>query len=181
MGKSILVTAVAGSGKTTVCKVLCDLGYNAYDIESIPGLFSLIDKKSGKPMIKQHNVNLDSIEQGNNWNCDKTKMQMIIDKENADVTYYCGGASNIKRIRSLFDVVIVLRVSDKTTLTRLGSRTPGQFGSTSKVRKWVLSWKQEIEEEWLSAGGIEVDAEENPIEVAQAVALAAQNLVLNQR
>jgi broad-specificity NMP kinase len=168
MKKSVLVTAVAGSGKTTACKALSDLGYNSYDIESIPGLFSLIDEETGEPMIKHDGSNPELVIKGD-WNCDKDKMQKLIDDETADITFYCGAASNIKDIRSLFDAVVILRVSDKTTVERLSSRPDGQFGHTSEIREWVLSWKHEIEEEWINAGGITVSAEEIPAEVARAI------------
>ncbi|MGZ6005629.1 MAG: hypothetical protein ACXWLH_05815 [Candidatus Saccharimonadales bacterium] len=171
MKKSVLVTAVAGSGKSTVCKELSKLDYTAYDIEDIPGLFSLINEKTGEPMIKHNNGNLELVKQGD-WVCDKTMLQDLIDKESSDLTFYCGAASNVNEIRELFDVVIVLKVSDKTTLARLGTRIPGQFGHTQEVRDWVLSWKKEIEEEWLEAGGIEIGAEDAPEIVARKIIAA---------
>ena len=53
MKKAIFITAVSGSGKSTVCKALTELGYEAYDIESILGLFSLIDAGTGQVISKE--------------------------------------------------------------------------------------------------------------------------------
>jgi dephospho-CoA kinase len=168
MKKSVLVTAVSGSGKSTVCKELAKLGYTTYDIEDTPGLFSLLDEKTRKPMIKHNNGDLELVKQGD-WVCDKDKLQELINSESADLTFYCGAAGNIQEIRGLFDVVIVLQVSDKTTLKRLGTRIPGEFGHTAEVRDWVLSWKHDVEKEWLEAGGIPVSAEDSPEEVARRI------------
>lgn len=43
MKRSAFITAVSGSGKSTVCKSLAEHCHEAYDIESIQGLFSLVD------------------------------------------------------------------------------------------------------------------------------------------
>lgn len=45
MNKSILVTGVAGSGKSAISSELKKFGYKSYDIESIKGLFLMVDKK----------------------------------------------------------------------------------------------------------------------------------------
>ena len=50
--KSMLITGVAGSGKSAVCKELKKLGYLAHDIESVAGLFMMVDKKNWKKSYK---------------------------------------------------------------------------------------------------------------------------------
>ncbi|MGK2896701.1 MAG: AAA family ATPase [Candidatus Saccharimonadales bacterium] len=174
MRTKILVTAVAGSGKSTICRALQELGYSALDIESIPGLFELVHEDTGEPMIKHDAGNLELVAQGD-WNCKVDELQSLLQKQTDDVTYYCGAMSNIKEVRHLFDKVIVLRVSDETTLKRLSTRKVGEFGRTDEIRQWVLSWKSEIEEEWIAAGGIAVSAEGKPDEVAQLVVVATDS------
>ena len=53
MNKSILITGVAGTGKSAVCDELNKLGYKALGIEDIDGLFTIVHKKTGKPMSKE--------------------------------------------------------------------------------------------------------------------------------
>ncbi len=55
MNKSIFVTGVPGSGKSAVCEELKKLGYRAYDIEEMQGLFLMINKKTGE-IAKDHNL-----------------------------------------------------------------------------------------------------------------------------
>jgi broad-specificity NMP kinase len=116
--KSIFITAVAGTGKSTLCKELNRLGYKSYDIESIPDLFTLYDHKTGGLMPNHDNSDLELVKRGN-WHCDKEKLRKIIKDETAPLTFYCGAATNAKEIADLFDKIIVLSVSDSTTLKRL--------------------------------------------------------------
>lgn len=171
MKRSIFITAVSGSGKTTTCKALNELGYHAYDIEDIPGLFEWRDDKTGEPAGDYR----DSVKFAKeaSWICDRGKLKKIIDNEKSDLTFYCGAGSNIDEIWDLFDRVVVLRVSDKTTVERLSSRGPDEYGHTPEVREYVLSWKDKVEKDWLQKGGISINAEESPKHVAQLVVLAA--------
>lgn len=157
MKRSILVTGVTGSGKSTTCKALLQVGYTAYDIESLPGLFSWRDDKTGEPVSRYY----DDVElaKSSSWICDKRRLKKIITNEKADLAFYCGAASNMEDIWPLFDVVVVLRVSDATTVERLSRRNPSQYGHTKEVREYVLSWKHEVEKEWLEKGAFSVSAE----------------------
>jgi adenylate kinase len=42
MKKSVLITAVSGTGKSTVCKALHAMGHDAVDVESVDGLYELV-------------------------------------------------------------------------------------------------------------------------------------------
>ncbi|HSX06645.1 MAG TPA: AAA family ATPase [Candidatus Saccharimonadia bacterium] len=167
MKKAVFVTAVSGSGKTTVCKALAELGYEAYDIESIPGLFSLVDEDTGQIISKE----IGDLKEGLNadWVCDIQKLKTIIINQKAEIAFYCGGTSRTEELMVAFDCTIVLQVSDETTRARLATRGAGEFGSTETVRDWVISWKHRVESDWLSAGGISVNAEPEPSAVAQNI------------
>jgi len=169
MKTSVLVTAVAGSGKSTTCKALQELDYIAYDIESIPGLYELVDEMTGRVIPGT----MEQISEGVDWRCNKSKLQDRIRTETADLVFYCGGMSNTEEVWDTFDKVIVLTVSDDTTVKRLSTRTAGEFGSTSENREWVLSWKHSFEQRLFDMGGIPVSAEGNPEEVAKQVVSAS--------
>lgn len=74
MNKSIFITGVAGSGKSTVCQYLLDQGYNAIDLEEKPGLFASIDKESGQPVSSVDYDDLENVKQ-HYWICDKNKLR----------------------------------------------------------------------------------------------------------
>jgi broad-specificity NMP kinase len=135
MKTSILVTAVTGTGKSTVYKALRELGQNAYDIETIDGLYELIDEKTSQVIPG----GLDQIREGVDWTCNKSRLNEILNAETAQLTFYCGGMANTEDVWNTFDSVIILTVSDETTIQRLSTRQPGEFGSTQENRTWVLS------------------------------------------
>lgn len=169
MKTSVLVTAVAGSGKSTTCKALQSLGYDAYDIESIPGLYELVDEKTGQVIAGT----MEQISEGVDWRCNKSKLQDHIRTETTGLVFYCGGMSNTEEVWNAFDRVIVLTVSDDTTVKRLSTRKAGEFGSSLENRDWVLSWKHSFEQRLFNMGGIPVSAEDNPEEVAKQVVRAS--------
>lgn len=171
MKKSVFVTAVTGSGKSTVCRELNKLGYNAVDIEDIPGLFSLVDEKTGLPMPEHDNSDLDLVKQGD-WICNPEKLRAIVDSETSNLSFYCGAASNYEEIWGLFDQVLYLTVSNGTTLDRLSTRKLGQYGNSPEVRDWILTWKQDLENKWAQLGAVAIRAEEGPGEVAQKIVAA---------
>jgi broad-specificity NMP kinase len=165
MKTSILITAVTGSGKSTVCKALQQLGYNASDIEAIEGLFELVDEQTGEPIPG----NLEQIRDGVDWSCNKSRLSELVESCTEELTFYCGGMSNTTDVWDLFDKVIILTVSDATTVKRLSTRRAGEFGSTQVNREWVLSWKQDFERRLRDLGGIPVSAEGTPTEVARLI------------
>ena len=116
-------------------------------------------------MPKHDNSKVELVKQGD-WNCDRQKLSELIANQEAGLAFYCGAASNYKEIWDLFDGVVFLRVKDETTLERLSTRKLGEFGNSDEVRKWVLTWKAWLEDQWLDAGATAVSAEESPNEVA---------------
>lgn len=170
MKTSVFITAVTGTGKSTVCKELQKLGYKARDIESIDGLYELIDEKTGEVVPG----NPDQIRDGIDWTCNKDRLKKLLNSESSPLTFYCGGMANTEEVWNVFDRVIVLTVSDETTVKRLLTRRPGEFGSTKDNRDWVLSWKHEVEHGWFALGGIKIDAEASPEDVAKAIITATE-------
>lgn len=169
MKKAVLITAVSGSGKSTICEALIGLGYEAYDIESIPGLFSLVDPHTNKVL---EGKNLSDLEEGldADWVCDAEKLRALIANQKSAVAFYCGGTSRTEELMKQFDSTIVLQVSDATTRKRLSTRLQGEFGDSKDTRDWVLSWKHRVEADWLAAGGVSVSAEADPESVAKDIA-----------
>ena len=141
MNKSILITGIAGSGKSAVCDKLNKLGYKAYGIENIEGLFTMIDKKTCKPFKDYDNDNLELVKQSD-WICDKNRLQRLMSKNSKGIVFYCGVASNLNDLLSLFDKIFLLKVSQRVLRERLSTRTSNDFGRTYEVQKWIFSWRK---------------------------------------
>lgn len=171
MKKSVLITAVSGTGKSTVCKALQAMGCDAIDIESVDGLYELVNEKTGEVIPG----NLEQISEGIDWNCNKPRLEKLVASQSSELTFYCGGMSNTFDVWDVFDLVIMLTVADTDTIKRLSTRQSGEFGSTTVNRDWVLSWKYSFEKRLLDAGAVPVSAEDTPQEIAKLILSAVDS------
>jgi broad-specificity NMP kinase len=169
MKKSILVTGVAGSGKSSISKELNKLGYRAYDIEGLDGMFKMVRKDTKEDFEDYDNADLEKVKNAD-WICDKNKLNGLLQKQNDGIVFYCGVASNSDEIVSLFDQIILLKASPEMIRKRLSNREgTDDMGNTAENREWVLSWKDWWENQLIEKGAIVVDADGNPTEVAQKI------------
>jgi adenylate kinase family enzyme len=172
--KSVLITGMPGSGKSSVCKALKHRGHEAYDIEEIPGLFSAVPK-NGRGLDEYDNCNLESVKR-HDWVCDSAKLDTLLANQKNATAYYCGTASNIMDILNKFSTVIVLAVSRKVLKLRLGHRKKGEYGHNPAVIDWTLSWQDWWEETIKDAGAIFVNANNDISSVTDEI-LAQQDQI----
>jgi dephospho-CoA kinase len=147
---NILITGLAGCGKSTIAKKLKDEGYNSYDIESIDGLFKMVE---------------------NQWICDIKKLKELIRIGSTnEFNFYCGMGSNIYDLLPFFDKVCLLVADKETTLKRLRKRkNDDQYGHTEEIRQDLISWKEDWEMKILKEGLIKIDASEPPEKVIKSI------------
>lgn len=157
MKKPILITGVAGTGKSAICDELNKLGYKAFGIEDIEGLFTMVHKKTGKPFEEYDNNDLKKVKQAD-WICDKKKLQHFINKNSKGIVFYNGTASNIDDLLPLFDQVFLLKVSQNILRNRLSNRTSNDFAQTADVQKKLFSWKTGWENYLKKKGAIVINA-----------------------
>lgn len=168
MNKSILITGISGSGKSSVCNELRKRGYKAYDIENMAGLFAMIDKRTGKPTEKYDKDNLNWVKQYD-WICDKNKLRKLVRKNAKGIVFYCGTASNFDELLFLFDKIFLLKARINTLRKRLSTRKSHSFGRTSEVQEWIFSWKKWWENYMREKGAIFVDANCNVQEITNDI------------
>lgn len=174
MKRSILITGVSGSGKSTLSKKLNELGYKAYDMDDYPGLFTMFDKRTGKPVVDHDNTDLEKVD-AMDWVCDTKKLASLIEHEPADMTFYCGNASDMDTILPLFDSVILLKIDQEAMRHRLTTRTENDFGRTAEIQDWIMKWKHLFENEMEEKRAIVVDAHQSLDDVAKEVIQKATN------
>ncbi len=169
MKTSILITGISGAGKSTTSHKLRELGYTAYDMEDdFDGLFTMLDKKTGQPMIDHDNTDLQKV-QNIDWICDVNKLRRIIENEKSELTFYCGSASNIDEILPLFNIVILLAVSSKVARQRLTTRQSNDFGRTKEIQDWLMSFQETWEQTMKDKGAIVIDADQELDVVASEI------------
>ena len=173
MSKSILVTGVSGSGKSTICRELKRRGYEAYDIEKIRSLFSMVQRRTGRVVREWDNSDLRLIKQMD-WICNRERLAKLIHRNTGGIVFYCGTATNIGDIRDLFDQVLLLKCSPRVLRERLKSRATNDFARNPRVLAWVLRSKNRWESEISHGETAVVDANGSVTETTDGVLRGAQ-------
>jgi broad-specificity NMP kinase len=114
----MLITGIAGSGKSTICKELIKMGYDAYDIEDIEGMFAMYRKGTKEIFSDFDNADPEKIK-NSEWLCDITKLKELIAKQQDELAFYCGVASNMDDLFPLFNKVMLLKVDGESIYKRL--------------------------------------------------------------
>lgn len=168
MKKSILITGISGTGKSSLSKKLNEMGYKAYDLDDYPGLFTMLDKRTGKPVVDHDNADLEKVD-AMDWVCDTEKLTSIIANESSPITFYCGNASDMDKILPFFDSVILLKIDPDIMRHRLTTRTENDFGRTPEIQDWIMKWKHLFENEMEEKGAIVIDAHQSLDDVAKEI------------
>ena len=176
--KSVLITGISGSGKSTICEELVGMGYEAYDIEDMDTMFAMYRK--GTREIFTDFDNNDPIKIENSvWLCNIDKLQERLAQQRNSIAFYCGVASNMDDLFPLFNQVFLLRVSAASLHQHLSTRQgTNNMGSTEASRQAVLGWKDWWEKEMETHGAVNVNADDSPRLVAKKVYdLAVANIL----
>lgn len=168
MKKAILVTGVAGSGKSVVSKYLNSLGYEAYDFEEMEGMFVMY-RKDTKEVFEGYENTPEKIENAD-WICHVDKLKELLTKQKSELAFYCGIASNMDDIIPLFDKMILLKADSDTIVKRLSNRGGTEkMGATEESRQMVLGWKDWWENEMEKKGAVVINANGRVEEVAKKI------------
>ncbi len=174
MTKAVLITGLAGAGKSTLSKQLRDMGYSSYDIETLPGLFKTIYKDTKEPFPDYDDQNPEHVKKAG-WVCDEDRLREIIASEHEPLSFYCGMSSNIQDLLGCFSVVFVLSASPGVTRERLTNRTSHNYGKTKDVQDWLLSWKSDWEKYMQDRGAVIINSDQNVGEIAKEVVSMVSN------
>jgi dephospho-CoA kinase len=175
MKKSILITGISGSGKTAVSSALREKGYFSYDIDDIPRLFTMFDKRTNQLLTNQDNSNIEQV-MNMSWICNVERLQHLMSEEKNDIAFYCGNAENLTEITPFFDIVILLKADDEIIRKRLSSRISNDFGKTTEIQDWILNSKEEWENASKRMGAIVIDTNKDINQVITEILKVVSNL-----
>lgn len=164
----VLITGVAGTGKSTIVKALNERGIASIDLHDVPGLFFWQDKET-KQKVEYSPV------QSREWFdrvdrfCDIGRLKEILDQNND--TVMAGTASgNQAEYFLLFDKVILLQCNPQTLIHRMETRTnKSGYGKTRAEQEDNIEWQKEFEPTLLSQGAISVNTEGNIDDVVDRI------------
>ena len=169
MNRKILITGIAGSGKTSVSRQLRDIGKEAHDIEDTEGMFKMFRKGTREIFDDYDNADPEKIK-NSEWICDVDMLKKVLNDQKSDIAFYCGVASNMDDLIPLFDKMIVLRANPETVHKRLSNREGTEdIGNTEESRQTVLGWKDWWEDEMSDRGGVFVDANGSSADIAEKI------------
>lgn len=167
--RKVLITGIAGSGKSTVCRELLTMGYEAYGIEDVERMFAMYRKGTKEIFTDFDNSDPEKIK-NSEWLCDIEKLKELFVQQKNEVAFYCGVASNMDDLIPLFDKVLVLQTDAKSLHARLSTREgTDDMGNTEASRQTVLGWKDWWEDEMKEKGAIIVGAQDDPHSVAEKI------------
>lgn len=150
----ILITGMAGSGKTTIINELLKRDYTAFDLDAI-GVCSWVNKNTGKDAAYSHNADSEWFEE-HSWRCDLNKLKGFLASFN---TVFVGGkiaTSQITEIGELFDKIFLLSPNDSVLRKRLSTRDTNDFAKSKNHQEEIIKARKKFEEAIMNAGGYKI-------------------------
>lgn len=152
----ILITGIAGTGKSTIVKALNERGVVAIDLHDVSGLFFWQDKKTREKVeyspIHSHDW-FDSVERL----CDIPKLKELLARDENIVMAGTGGDSQAEYL-PLFDKVILLQADPAILVHRMQTRiNKSGYGKTKAEQDNNIEWQKEFDPELLSLGAVPIN------------------------
>ena len=115
--KSILITGMSGTGKSTVVAELAARGHHAIDLDS--DAWSEWVQVDGNPT---------GANAGHDWLWNETKVAMLLAEATSETRFVSGCASNMGKFVGCFDEVVLLSAPIGIMLDRVRRRTNNPYG-----------------------------------------------------
>ncbi len=154
----ILLTGVAGTGKSTIIKALQEKGIPAIDLHDVPGLFYWQDKKTKEKVEYTPVVSRDWFDTVDRFG-DIDKLKEMLDQY-TDVVMAGTASGNQKEIVSLFNKTILLQCNPDVIVHRMETRTnKSGYGKTKAEQEDNIEWQKEFDPQLISLGAIPISSE----------------------
>jgi len=154
------ITGSAGTGKTTVGRVLKTRGYEAYDVDE-DGLAKWQHNQTGyihpKSSVKREQRTPDFLA-NHSWNFPRQEAEVLAAKAENMPIFLCGALANEDELYDLFGGRFALYVDDEILAHRLATRTSGDWGKQPHELQHTLEHHSEAYEKYRRLGFIIVDA-----------------------
>ncbi len=153
----ILITGIAGSGKTTIATELNRLGYSATDLDT-NGTCAWVNKKSGLETEYSEASGPQWIDE-HRWQVIVPKLTALLSRFPTDRKLFVTGKiarMQVKEMSTLFDIIFLLRPDDLIIDERLAQRTSNHknFAKTTQEREVILRNRHEFEKACLDSGAL---------------------------
>lgn len=164
----VLLTGIAGTGKSTITKALKERGITAIDLHDVPNLCYWEDKVSKK------RVGYSPVNDREWFNmvhrfCDIGMLKAMLDQY-GDVVMAGTAGDNQSEYLPLFDRIILLQSDPETLIHRMKTRVnKSGYGKTAAEQEDNIEWQKKFDPEVLSYGAIPVDTSGDLDEVVDKI------------
>jgi broad-specificity NMP kinase len=150
------ITGVAGTGKSTVARVLTAHGYKGVDIDAETTIAGSVNIHTGERETVP-NPRPIGWAPNHKWMWDDEKLREYLSSQNDDV-FLCGFAWNQADFYDIFDKVFVLTLDDKTLTDRIITRTNNSFGKHPHELATTLGLNRTLTQSAIAAGAVSIEA-----------------------
>jgi len=151
----ILITGVAGTGKSTISKALNDKGIFSVDFGDVPNLCTWRNKTTKKD-VPNLPITDPTWYDDHERVCDMEKLKEILN-QHEDIVITGAVGSSIDHL-PLFDKVILLQCRPETFTHRMETRTR-PYGKEKAERDDTIQWQKHFDPKLLTYGAIPVSTE----------------------
>lgn len=154
-----LITGIAGTGKSTIVRVLKERGIISVDLHDVPGLF-FWQNKNTKQKVEYSPVHSEDWFDTVDRLCDINILKELLTQYQDVVMAGTTSGPNQKEFLSVFDKIILLQSDPKTLVHRMQTRTnKSGYGKTEAEQEDNIEWQKEFDPQILSYGAIPVNTE----------------------
>jgi dephospho-CoA kinase len=163
----ILITGIAGTGKTTALAELQKHGYVVIDLDAT-GICRWRNKETQE--VTEYGPDGRDIEWLNlhGWYCDIPTLQKLLSciREDKDV-FVAGCSENIEEVAKEFNKIIVLNASDLVIRNRLNARTNNHFAKKEDEQDFIFEQSRYLMQKLKDF--VEVDTDKTPAEITDII------------
>ncbi len=174
----IFISGTAGTGKSTICRVLKGRGYEAYDVDS-EGFAHWHNLKTGyihpKSSVKAADRTPEFLKV-HGWHVVRDKVVYLREQSRGHLIFLCGDIGNEAELDDLFDATFVLHVDDETLKHRLSARTGNDWGWQPHELQRSLEKHHSSYRAYQDNGATIIDATQPVEKVADQILLAAKKV-----
>jgi shikimate kinase len=151
----VYITGPTGSGKSTICQKLHDLGYESYDTDK-EGIRYWLDPKTKEPIkvfkkgdpewFKEYKLGLPK-----DW------LENLKSNGAQKPVFVCGTSPIDHTDSNLYNAAILLKIDEGTLIKRLADRDNSQYGKSPEQLKKAIKWRQGTIDRYRKTGAYEID------------------------
>jgi broad-specificity NMP kinase len=166
---NVLITGIAGTGKSTLVKALNERGIVSVDLHDVPGLFFWQDTKTKERVLYSPGVSQEWFESVDRL-CDIALLTELL--SNYDNAVFAGitSGSNQKEFLALFDTILLLQCSPETIIHRMQTRVnKSGYGKTKAEQDDNIQRQKEFDTLLLSLGATPISTEGDVQQVVEEI------------